>query len=158
MCSDINRISQASYLTSPAFPAGFRGTGICMCRVKPTEKKWARASIEVVHTMLSDVNVCNEVLDISIEFGRQQIVVHECSPNQFGQRKYLVRAREMRVSFRRIIPTKENAKTVVWLGIRGMFTLFHDDVTPYTIFQELVLCEGNPGEWGMGVWCCGVFP
>ena len=124
MCSNISGISHSSYLTSPGFPAGFHGTGFCICTMKPVKEKWVRASIQVEHIMLSDLETCNEVFSISISTGRQQKVVHECSPTQFGPRRFLVRAREIRVSFRRVFPNNAMEKSVLWLGFFGKFAIF----------------------------------
>ena len=138
MCSDISRISNPFYLISPAFPAGFRGTGTCMCRIKPVGRTWGRASIQLEHIMLSDRNVCNEALGIFITIGRkQQKVFHECSPTQLRlrQMRYLTQAKGIRVLFRRRMAMNVTAKTVVWIGIRGMSTTFsHKDCMPYQHF------------------------
>ena len=165
MCSDISRISNPFYLTSPAFPAGFRGTGTCMCRIKPVGRTWGRASIQLEHIMLSDRNVCNEALGIFITIGRkQQKVFHECSPTQLRlrQMRYLTQAKEIRVLFRRRMAMNVTAKSVVWIGIRGMSTIFsHKDVMPYqhfpwwrhqieTFSALLAFCAWNspvPGEF-----------
>ena len=125
MCNDTDRISLTSYFTSPGFPAGFRGIGSCMCTVKPVNNEWFMASVKVEHIMLSDLNVCNEEFDISIINNEQEKNVHECSPSLIEPWMDTFEAREIRVSFRRAIATgASTGKTVVWVGIRGMFTDF----------------------------------
>ena len=130
VCNDTSRISLASYFTSPGFPAGFRGIGSCVCTAKPVNKKWFMASVKVEHIMLSDLNVCNEEFGISIINNKQEKVVHECSPSFTEPWKGTFQASEIWVSFRRTIATSASpGKTVVWVGISGMFTdIFHDDV------------------------------
>ena len=123
MCSEIYQTSTAFYLTSPAFPTGFRGTGMCMCTMKPVKRKCVKASIQVEHIMLSDPGECNEAFDIfSYKIGnKDEKVISECSPSQFTSSIFSVMAKEMRVSFQRKIITNTSEKTMVWIGIRGMF-------------------------------------
>ena len=133
MCSDISKVSDAIYLTSSAFPTGFRGTGICMCTAKAMKSKWSGAYVQVEHMILSAPGVCSEVFEIFTYGKIQREIVSECSPSQIKLKRHLFRVRKIGISFRRHIAINASQKTVVWLSIRGMFTGFfiHDNVMPY---------------------------
>ena len=149
ICRNIDRTAKAVYLTSPDFPADYRGTGLCMCTMKPVLKNWFRAAVRVEHVMLSDSNVWNEAFSI-FTFKRgnnQQTVMSECSPSQIKRRNYSFPGKEIRVLFHRKIATNASDKSAVWLGIRGMFI----EICPiswwrhtmYVFSAPLTLCEGN---------------
>ena len=121
MCSDMSRISKTFYLTSPAFPGDFSGTGICMCTAKPIETNRFTASIHIEHIVLSDPNVCNAAFRIFIIDDKKENV-SECSPSQIKPRKYVFDAREIQISLRRKVTINTSKKTVVLVGIHGKFT------------------------------------
>ena len=136
MCSDTSIISKASYVTSPAFPGGFTGTGSCMCTAKLIGTSDGFIEINFEHVALSDQKVCNEEFIIFTN-DKQIERVTECSPSIIKWRQDRFLARDVTVSLRRKNTPYSQEKTVVWIGIRGKFptgTWRNDNVIISSLF------------------------
>ena len=121
MCSNSSRISEGFYLTSSGFPAGFNGTGSCECRAESVDSNMFAATVDMLHVVLPDEEICNEELLISKDYGWYEEIASDCSPYQMIPHRYISNLRGIKVFFHRKRPTESNKKTVVWIGIGGKY-------------------------------------
>ena len=153
MCSDTSIISKASYVTSPAFPGGFTGTGSCMCTAKLIGASDGFIEINFEHVALSDQKVCNEEFIIFTN-DKQIERVTKCSPSIIKWRQDRFLARDVTVLLRRKNTPYSQEKTVVWIGIRGKFASPRTHDTIITSFRrcfDVIITASSHVRWDR--WC-----
>ena len=121
MCSDMSIISNASYLTSPAFPARSTGTGSCLCTARAVDQHRFHVVISIKHAILSDEDPCNEKLLIFKNGKQNKQIISSCSPFVARPSRHNLRLKNITVIFHQRHTISSHGKTVVWIGFQSKF-------------------------------------
>ena len=147
MCSDTSIISNASYVTSPAFAAGSTGTASCMCTARAVDQHRFRVVVDIEHAIFSSDNPCSERLRIFKIGKRNKEIISSCLPSVAIPLEHSLSVKKSQSYFTENTPSVHTGRLLYGLVFKVIFGLLAK-----MVILTLMNLRACVGKWQIVHW------